>query len=57
MKIIITAREAIDKGIWDDLCKIKGYSVWCVNEGKMPLEEEISLTEEEARKLGLHKIK
>ena len=53
MKIIITAREALEKGIWDDLCDLKGFNVWAVNEGQMDGNEEITLTEEEAQKLGI----
>lgn len=53
MKIIITADKAIDKGIWQEICKIKGYNEWCVNEGLMDDDYEISLTEKEAKELGL----
>lgn len=53
MKIQITAREALDKGIWDEVCELKGWSVWILNEGRMDSSELISLTEEEAEKLGL----
>jgi hypothetical protein len=31
MKITITAREAFDKGIWEELCALNGYNVWCVS--------------------------
>ena len=50
MKIVITAQEAIDKGIWEEVADIEGYSYWAVNEGM-----EISLTEEQAKQLGLIK--
>lgn len=53
MKIVITAKEALEKGIWEDLCKLKGYCVYCIKEGKMPSDEEIALTEQEAKELGL----
>jgi len=53
LKIIITAREALDKGIWDALCDLKGIKVWAINEGMMDDTEEITLTEEEAETLGL----
>ncbi len=53
MNIKITAEEAIDKGIWEELCEIKGLNEWCVNEGLMDSDHEISLTEKEAKELGL----
>jgi hypothetical protein len=53
IKIIITASEAIDKGIWDELCELRGWNVWIVNEGRMPSDETIVLTEKEIKKLGL----
>ena len=52
MRIIITAEEAIDKGIWEEVADIAGYDYYAVNEGMDP-NEEISLTEEQAIKLGL----
>jgi len=52
MKIIITAEEAIDKGIWEEVADIAGYNYYAVNEG-MDRETEIVLTEEQAKSLGL----
>ena len=53
MKIILTAGEAINKGIWDKICELKGYNPWCVNEGLMDSDDEIKLTSKEAKKIGL----
>ena len=53
MKIIITAEEAINRGVWEKLCDMKGINVWAVNEDLMDNDQEITLTEEEARILGL----
>lgn len=53
MKVIITADEALNLGIWDNLCKIKGLNVWAIKEGLMDSDEEIVLNKEEATKLGL----
>lgn len=53
MKIIITTEEALDLGIWDWLCKVKGLGEWALNEGTMSPQHEFTLTEEEAIKLGL----
>ena len=55
MRILITAEEAIDRGIWEDLCEMKGFNVWAVNEGLMDEDYEISLDAEEARDLGVIK--
>jgi hypothetical protein len=52
MRILITAEEAIDKGIWENVCDIVGYNYYAVNEGMDP-DTEISLTEDQARQLGL----
>ena len=53
MKKIYTAKELIDKGIWDEVCELRGWNVWIVNEGQMDSSEEISFTEEECEKLGI----
>ena len=52
VKIVVTAAEVMDKCAWDKLCEMKGWNEWCINEGLMDYDEEISLTEEEAQKLG-----
>lgn len=52
MRIVITAEEAMDKGIWEDLCDMLGYSVYAVNEGMDP-DTDFSLTEDQARQLRL----
>ncbi len=54
MKIITTANEAIDLGIWDNLCKMREINVWAVNEGLMDGDEEILLDEKEAVELGIY---
>jgi hypothetical protein len=53
MKVTYTAREIMDKGRWDEVCKLFGYNPWCVNEGTMSSDCEIEFTEEQARKVGL----
>lgn len=32
MRVIVTAGECLDRWVWDDVCKIKGYSEWAINE-------------------------
>jgi hypothetical protein len=55
MKITITAHGALQRGIWDDLCDMKGWNVYAINEGLMDSDDEIELSAEEATKLGLIK--
>jgi len=54
MKIIITADEAINLGLWAKLCEVKGLNPWAISEGIIVGHYEITLTEEEANKIGLH---
>lgn len=35
-------------GLWNKFCEMHGYNPWCVNEGLMRSDEQISLTETEA---------
>jgi hypothetical protein len=53
MLIQITAKEAMDKGVWDEICSLKHINEYAVNEGLMDSDETITLTEEEAKELGL----
>lgn len=53
MRIIVTASEAITYGFWDKLCDLKGWDIWAVKEGQIDGGEEISLSVEEAQRLGV----
>jgi hypothetical protein len=53
IKVIITAGEAIDSGIWGKLCNMRGINVYAVSEGLMNEDEKIVLTEKEAAQLGI----
>lgn len=55
MKISITAGEAMDKGIWMEICELTGLNDWAINEGLMHRDDTIDLNEEQAKKLGLIK--
>jgi|GEM_PF-5541525 len=46
----ITAREALDLGIWEEIAKIGGYSVWAINEG-MDDSTEIEISVDEFKEL------
>ena len=53
MRILVTASELIEHGLWDDFCEKRGYNVWAVNEGLMDSDEEFSFSRAEAMDLGL----
>lgn len=53
MRIIVTAEELIDKGVWEEFCEKKGIEPYAVSEGLIGSDEEWTLTEKEAKDLGL----
>lgn len=55
MKITVTARDLLDKYVWDDWCEAHGINVWAINEGLMDSDEEITLSESEAKQYGFIK--
>ncbi len=52
MKILVTVEEIMDKGHWDDYCEEHSINVWAVNEGLMSSNEEVYLSEKEAKQYG-----
>jgi len=50
---VITAGEAIKRGIWMPLCDMFGINPWAMNEGLMEKSHEFKLDEQQARQLGL----
>lgn len=53
MKVITMPEELLNRLRWDEACEILGIGQWAVAEGQMDLHEEITLTEEQAARLGL----
>lgn len=53
-KITITARQALDRGWWLDVCRMTGIDEWAVNEGRMSDGSTIELTESQYRSLIGH---
>lgn len=53
MIIIMTIKELMDKDIWADVCDIRGWNVYAVNEGLLDMDEGVYLSEEEMEKLGI----
>ena len=55
MRIAIKASDLIKLGLWDEFCDLRGINIWAVNEGLMGSDEELTLSEDEAKELGLIK--
>lgn len=53
MKISITFRELLDKGVWQEYCKLKGCNEWMIAEGLASENEIIDLSLEECKQIGL----
>ena len=52
MRIIVTVKELIDKGVWEEFCKLKRINVHALNEGLVDSYEDFLLTKEDAKILG-----
>lgn len=55
MKVLITAEELINIGLWDRFCDKRGINVWAINEGLMDEDEKFVLSWDEAEELGIIK--
>ncbi len=51
--ITVTVRQLMDEDMWDKFCDIKGWSVWIVNEGLMDEDEEVCISGEELKRMGV----
>jgi hypothetical protein len=49
----ITVGAAMRRGVWTELCALKGLNPWAVNDGLTSEGDVIQLTAEEARSLGI----
>lgn len=52
MKILITVKELIDKGVWQDFCIIRSGNRWALKEGFVAAAYEFELTKDEAIRYG-----
>lgn len=41
----LSANTLLDIGAWDEVCEVKGWSPWCINEGSMSSSEQVALSE------------
>jgi hypothetical protein len=55
MKVVVTVEELFNKGVWIEACNMLGLNDWAVAEGLMGYKDELTLTEEQARTLGVIK--
>ncbi len=53
MRIVVTVREIMDRGVWLEFCRIRCINEWAVNEGLLDSDAEFTLTALEAQRLGL----
>lgn len=52
----VTAGELMDRGVWLEACDELGINEWTVNEGRMDRDDEVSLTLEQAAKIGFLRV-
>ena len=50
MNITMTVGRLIEIGAWDEVCEVKGYNVWAVNEGLIDSSAKIELSSEDLDK-------
>lgn len=53
MRVTITFGELMDKYDWEGVCNVLGLNIWCINEGLASSDEEITISEEDAKKIGI----
>ncbi len=53
MKIIVTLKDILYSGHWEEFCEERNYNLWIINEGLANSDDEVTLTKEEAEKYGL----
>ncbi len=53
MKLKITVRELVDRGCFVEAFRLLGINEWALNEGQIDYDEELTLTESQAKQLGL----
>ena len=53
MSVMLTFREILDAGVWEEFCQLKGLNPWCLNEGLASSDETCILSAEDCQKLRL----
>ena len=53
IEITLTLGKLMDNYDWEEVCEVLGLNEWCLNEGLTDREDEIEITLEQAKKLGI----
>jgi hypothetical protein len=54
MKIIFTASELMEHGLWSNYCTLMDFDHYAPADGRVTEDEEFILTEEQLNSLGLY---
>jgi hypothetical protein len=49
----LTLGEILHNFDWDKACEVIGLNPWCLNEGLACSDDEIELTDDQAREIGI----
>lgn len=55
MDVMVQAHYLIDLGMWEKYCRMTGTNLYAISEGLMDLNHVITITEKQAKKLGVIK--
>ena len=50
MIVTLTAEKILAIGAWDEVCDVKGWNPWCINEGRMTSDEQVKISEYDLKK-------
>lgn len=53
MQVVLTAQELLERGLMGEVCEMKGLSDWVLATGAIRMDHEVSLSVQEAQRLGL----
>jgi len=54
--VTMTVKQIMDLGLWDKVCKYKGWDIWILNEGKIDSSEEVEFDTEFKKELCKYDI-
>ena len=49
----VPVRVLFDRGLWAAYCEATGTNEWALNEGRMDMDDTVTITEEQARSIGI----
>lgn len=53
MRIVLTIQEVMERGLLVEVCEMHGLNEWALAAGRIDHSFEVSLSEQEAQRLGL----